>query len=100
MESSNNLILPKDEAIIDQWLTDNKDAVIAELKKYYEFCLNFCGEDDDINTIPAKELYEKATIDILSCNEDIQNHYIFLEECNKQINLVKSERTSLFSVVK
>lgn len=100
MESSSNLILPKDEAIIDQWLTDNKDTVIAELKEYYEFCFDYCGEDDDINTIPAKELYEKATIDILSCNQDIQKHYNFLEECNNQIRLEKSERKSIFSVVK
>lgn len=70
-----NLTFPEDESTTDRWLLDNKDAVIAELKEYYESCLDNCGPDDDANTIPAKELYEKANIDILSCKGEIGAFY-------------------------
>lgn len=71
----NDLTLPKDETPIEKWLIENRDDIIAELKDYYEGCVDNCGEHDEINTIPAKELYEKANKDILSCKDDIEDYY-------------------------
>ena len=62
-------------SINDKWLNDNKDKIIADLKEYYEGSLDICGTDDEINTIPAKELYEKAMVDILSCRTEIEEFY-------------------------
>lgn len=62
-------------SIDDKWLNDNKDTILADLKEYYEGSLDICGADDEINTIPAKELYEKARVDIVSCRTEIEEFY-------------------------
>lgn len=80
-----NLDLPKDETAIDQWLLDNKDRILVELKEHYEACIEMCGLDDDVNTIPAKELYESASKDILSCSDDIQYYFKEVERWEKLI---------------
>lgn len=99
MEIFNYLTLPKDDTSADKWLLDNRDTVIAELKDYYEGCLDNCGPDDDINTIPAKELYEKASLDILSCKDEIQAFYTEVEFWNKIIE-EESERMEKNKVIK
>lgn len=80
-----NLTFPKDESAVDKWLLVNKDAIIAELKDYYEGCLDNCGADDEANTIPAKELYEKASLDILSCKEELEALFAEMEYWEKFI---------------
>ena len=83
-----NLNFPKNESAVDKWLLNNKDAVIAELKEHYEGCLEHCGADDEYNTIPAKELYEKALADVFSCKDEIQAFY---EEVEYWENCIEKE---------
>lgn len=85
-----NLTFPKDKATIDKWLKDNKDAVITELKEHYKGCLEHCGENDGYNTVPAKELYEKALVDVFSCKDEIQAFY---EEVEYWENHIEKEWT-------
>lgn len=101
MKISSNIAFPGIE--VDKWLTDNKDVIIAELKEYYEGCLDNCGPDDEINTLPAKELYEKVSIDILSCKDEIEEYFALKEYCNGILDEPKAshyERKSIFKVVK
>lgn len=81
-----NLIFPKDIKATDNWLIENRNAIITELKGYYEASIDLCGIDDDTNTIPAKSLYEKASMDILSCKDEIAEYYSMKEYCNGIIN--------------
>jgi hypothetical protein len=60
----------------DEYLLDNKDAIVKDLKNYYEALLDLCGDDDEINTLPAKELYENACINILTCKDEIEAFYL------------------------
>lgn len=34
--------------------------LVLEAKSNYEACVDLCGKDDEINTLPAKEMYESA----------------------------------------
>lgn len=34
--------------------------LVLEAKRNYEACLDLCGEDDEVNTLPAKQMYEEA----------------------------------------
>ena len=34
--------------------------VVDYLKENYEACADLCGENDEVNTMPAKDAYEKA----------------------------------------
>lgn len=34
--------------------------VVEYLREHYQACVDLCGKDDDVNTIPAKEAYKKA----------------------------------------
>ena len=101
MKISSNTAFPGIE--VDKWLADNKDAIIAELKEYYEGCLDNCGPDDEINTLPAKELYEKAGINILSCKDEIEKYFALKEYCDGILAELKAshyERRSIFKVAK
>lgn len=97
-----NLTFPKDREAIDNWLIENRDAVIKELKDYYEASIDLCGIDDDINTIPAKELYEKARIDILSCKDEIKEYYELKEYCDGMLaeSVTRTNKRTIFRVVK
>ncbi len=85
MELNSNLILPENESVTYKWLLDNRDAVVSELKDYYEGTLDICGPDDDINTIPAKELYEKACDNIFSCKDEIVTFFYEKQYWDKYI---------------
>lgn len=98
-----NLTFPEDESSIGKWLLNNKNVVIAELKELYEFCLDNCGPDDEINTLPAKELYERASLDILSCKDEIQDYYSEIEYWEKLIEKDRGKDKEIrkqFKVVK
>ena len=47
--------------------------LIEELKVTYEGSLELCGEDDEINTIPAKEKYEQL-LEILDYVKELQEY--------------------------
>lgn len=68
--------------INNEFLINSKDKIVLELKGYYEATIEMCGPDDEINTIPAKDLYEKAKIDILSCKDEIEEYYYMKEYCD------------------
>lgn len=34
--------------------------IVEYLRENYRACVELCGKDDDVNTIPAKEAYKKA----------------------------------------
>lgn len=34
--------------------------IVEYLKDNYQACVDLCGEEDDVNTIPAKQAYKKA----------------------------------------
>jgi hypothetical protein len=99
----NYLVLPKDGPINDTWFVENKNKILADLKDYYEACIDLCGEDDDINTIPAKELYEKANIDIILCKGEIESFYTeseywekFIEEESARLEKEHREHNEMF----
>ncbi len=85
MGLNSDLTFPEDETVIDKWLLENKDVVISELKEYFEGTLDLCGPDDKINTIPAKELYEKASDSIFSCKDEIAAFFYEKQHWDKHI---------------
>lgn len=42
--------------------TQKMEELVSDLKIDYEVSVEVCGEDDDVNTLQSKELYEKAQI--------------------------------------
>lgn len=99
MGTYTNLSFPKDKSLIDKWLLDNKDAVIAELKENYEGNLENCGENDDICTIPSKELYEKACNNILSCKDDLEAHFTEMEYWNQVMQDYKNNHNGIRGLI-
>lgn len=88
--------------INNDFLMVNKEQIIAELKKYYEASIDLCGIDDDISTIPAKALYKKACVDILSCKDEIKEYYDLKYYCDSVLaeSVTTTNKRSVFKVVK
>jgi hypothetical protein len=88
--------------INNDFLMVNREQIITELKEYYEASIDLCGIDDDINTIPAKALYEKACVDILSCKNEIEEYYDLKYYCESMLaeSVTRTNKRSIFKVVK
>jgi hypothetical protein len=71
--------------LTDEYLLNNKDTILSELKDFYECVLKICGQNDETNTIPAKDLYERACADIVSCKNEISEYYSQVEKCEEEV---------------
>ena len=50
----------EDEPVSNKYVVTKVRKLVQDLKANYEACLDLCGEDDEVNTLPAKQMYEDA----------------------------------------
>ena len=50
----------EDEPVSNKYVITKVKEIVQGLKVNYEAMKELCGEDDEINTIPAKQMYEDA----------------------------------------
>ena len=53
----------------------SKWEVLKDLKSHHLDCVDLCGACDEINTLPAKRLYEKALHNFDGAKEEIEEFY-------------------------